>query len=647
MFAASLLLVCGVENVAGQAIAPNKTNYGIGENIEVAFSGGPGNAADWIGLYPQGIIPDGSPTASLWFYTNGTRTSGGNATSGSITFANPSLAAGSYSAWFLQNDGYTVLAGPVHFTITDSPYWIVSHIRRRHAVSGRAYTGKISGYTNSSTYTYSKVNGPAWLSISSTGVLSGTPVAGDAGLNTFTVRASNGTATADTSLTIEVFTHGTEVVRQLKVMSYNAWHGWGKINNGHRKGLQSIILSGADIIGMQESQGGGVYQPQKIANDLGWYYRTDISGSSLGLISRYPITDQTLAAGIARGFKVRVASNPQQEVILMNCHLDYLEYGPYAAQLSGATEASVLAEENSSQRDEQIAAIMPAMGTILGNADTVPVLLTGDFNAPSHFDWVPSTSSQHNGIQNVAWPTSHAVINAGMQDSFRVVHPDPAALPGNTWSPVFKGTEPQDRIDFVYFKGAAFTPIASQVFTTAVENTTGTWGSSTAPLLNNTWPSDHAAVLTTFQMKPVDADADGLADAYENEHFGNITSQTGTGDADLDGVSNKTEQWLATDPNSSGSKPSTLITLPVSPSTAPKVSFGLSSTAYSTGIVCERSTDLQNWVTVWSYQADPLLTSSMLTVTQTGPGKWSILITDSGVDTTAAPRFFYRIREGS
>ncbi|MGB0992905.1 MAG: endonuclease/exonuclease/phosphatase family protein [Akkermansiaceae bacterium] len=625
------------------------------EDIVVSFSGGPGNATDWIAIYPQGIIPDGSPPASLWLYTNGTQISGGSATSGSVTFSNPSLVAGNYSLWFLQNDGYTVLDGPVHFTITDPPTtdppsWLVSTFHRRHAVSGAAYTGKISAYTNHNSYTYSKLSGPAWLAISATGNLTGTPTAGDAGMNSFTVRASNGEDTADATMTIEVFKSGTEEVRQLKIMSYNAWHGWGQINNGHRKGLESIILSGADVIGMQESHdnvsGSNVYQPQKIANDLGWYYRSSLSGS-LGLISRYPITDQTLAAGIARGIKVRLTSDPVQEIILMNCHLDYTHYDPYAARQSGATEASVLAEETSSDRDEQINVIMPAMSTMLSNASNIPVFLTGDFNAPSHLDWVASTASSHNGIPSVAWPTSTAVLNAGMLDSFRTIHPDPAALSGNTWSPTFKGSEPQDRIDFVYFKGSSVTPVASQMFTTAVENTVGAWGSSITPLLDNTWPSDHSAVISIFKLASVDADADGLSDAFENKYFGNTTSQSGSDDKDGDGSTNKQEQLLGTNPDSPLSKPLTNITLPTSPQTAPTVTFSLSATAHAGGLVCERSTDLTNWNTVWSYQADPTFESSSVSATETSPGQWSLTLTDNAVDVGTAPRFFYRLREGS
>ncbi len=639
---------------AGAQLTLDKSTYEVGEDILATFSNGPGNSTDWVAIYSRGVIPSGSPASILWAYAN--VADPGLTGNGVHTFSSASLAVGSYSAWFLANDGYGQLAGPIDFDVVEQnidnipPSWVTDSFKRRHAVTGAAYSGKISAYTELPGYTFSKAAGPAWLSVSASGALSGTPGAADVGLNTFTVSASNATDTAQAEMSIEVFASGTEEVRVLKVLSYNAWHGFGSINGGHRKGLESIILSDADIIGMQESldnvSGSGVYQPQKIANDLGWFYRTDLS-TSLGIISRYPITDQTLQAGIARGAKIQITANPEQEVILMNCHLDYLSYGPYAAEANGANEAKVLAEETASQRDEQIAAIVAGMSSILSNADNIPVLLTGDFNAPSHLDWTDANAAAHYNVGDVAWPTSTAVINAGMSDSFREIHPDPTVLGGNTWSPVFKGTEPQDRIDFVYFKGSSMRPLTSEVFTTAVENTTGRWGASTAPILNNTWPSDHAAVLTEFSLAVVDADEDGLSDAYENRFFGSVATETGSEDADSDGSTNRAEQLMGTDPLDAQSRPVQSMVMPADPASPPQIQMSLTASALASGVVCERSADLENWDTVWSFQADPLLQSSQIQVSEIGPGHWAISIEDSAVMSLTGDRFFYRVREGN
>lgn len=52
----------------------------------------------------------------------------------------------------------------------------------------------------------------------------------------------------------------------------------------------------------------------------------------------------------------------------------------------------------------------------------------------------------------------------------------------------------------------------------------------------------------SFPASP-DSDGDGLDDAWEIEHFGNITAQDGTGDPDGDGLTNEEEETLGTDPN--------------------------------------------------------------------------------------------------
>jgi len=45
--------------------------------------------------------------------------------------------------------------------------------------------------------TYSKVSGPAWLSVAANGALSGTPASGDLGANAFTVEVSDGNGGTD------------------------------------------------------------------------------------------------------------------------------------------------------------------------------------------------------------------------------------------------------------------------------------------------------------------------------------------------------------------------------------------------------------------------------------------------------------------
>ena len=96
----------------------NQAEYEINEDIVVSWENGPGNDTDWIGIYPPGVIPDGNPASTIWNYANGTQ--GGGSASGQITFSLPNLPAGEWNAFFMENDGYNVLGGPITFTVKGS-----------------------------------------------------------------------------------------------------------------------------------------------------------------------------------------------------------------------------------------------------------------------------------------------------------------------------------------------------------------------------------------------------------------------------------------------------------------------------------------------------------------------------------------------
>ncbi|MGC4013598.1 MAG: putative Ig domain-containing protein [Luteolibacter sp.] len=531
----------------------SKASYAYGENITATFGRATGNTTttkDWIAIYRSTQTP-GTDYSLLWYYLNGSRTAPSTAVqNGSVTFSSPTLAAGSYVAHFYANDGYTDIATAVPFTITAAggpavPQWVVNGFPLRYAITGTAYSGCVRGYAKDAdtgdTLTFTKVSGPSWLTISSNGTLGGTPGSGDTGVNTFTVKATdipgnNATAT----FTVEVFAPGTAHVNRLKVLSYNLFHGWGKVTNGVRKGIDSILQSGADVVCTVESTdnvtGSNQFQPQAVAAEIGWYYTRIPGGTDVGLISRYPI-NETFSASVAVGARVTLCDSPLQEVIVYSTHLDYLHYGPYEAARSGSTNESTMTEELASNRDEQAAALMTAMQSQLAAADQTPVIVCGDFNCPSHQDWTAAASSLHSG-KTIAWPATLSLTNAGLVDTFRQIHPDPVATPGNTWSPIYTGDEPLDRIDFVFAKGNRLTTVASDVFRTAVENTFNNYYSDITAIAGNTWPSDHAAVLTEFSVKPVDANTNGLPDYWENQRFGGGASQGWNGDDTGNGISN-------------------------------------------------------------------------------------------------------------
>lgn len=94
---------------AGQPfISLNNYEYSPGDTIKVRFKNGPGNAADWIGIYADGDTAESTPS-TYWFYTNGTMTASGNLTEGIVTFNSGITNTGKWWMGFFENDGYTLL----------------------------------------------------------------------------------------------------------------------------------------------------------------------------------------------------------------------------------------------------------------------------------------------------------------------------------------------------------------------------------------------------------------------------------------------------------------------------------------------------------------------------------------------------------
>lgn len=261
-------------------------------------------------------------------------------------------------------------------------------------------------------------------------------------------------------------------VTNLSVMSFNIW-----VNGGSSlpQCIEAIRSSGADLVGLQECNAATA---RTIATNLGFHVH---AVSDVSIVSRHPIVH---APPVQGGSAVAVELSPGQRVYLFNCHLAAYPYGPYGLR-EGRDQAFVLNQEQQTR--------MPALNQLLGSmssylAGNAPCFLTGDFNAPSHLDYV-----------SYPWPTSLAPTQAGLVDSYRVLHPAnrryPAAFayndPGITWTPRVD-QEPDgvfDRIDFVYFSdddGA--TPLVSTELDAR---------NSVSP-----WPSDHRAVLTRFSLVP-------------------------------------------------------------------------------------------------------------------------------------------------
>lgn len=288
---------------------------------------------------------------------------------------------------------------------------------------------------------------------------------------------------------------------RLKVLSFNIWYGGDQVS--FDKVIEAIRASDADIVGLQEPDG----KTLEIAAAAGYPY----ADTRRHILSRYPIFDSGSGETTFEGapyYSVAgvdpdkahawVMVAPGKVVAVANTHLTSDPYGPELVR-DGATLDEVLANEDAT-RVPEAQALADALAPVV--ASGAPVILTGDFNTPSHHDWTDAAIKARGLPFAVDWPATKVIETAGLQDSFFVAHPDPVANPGLTWTPgrpvpILPDGETHDRIDRVYAGNA-----------TVVDSTiVGEAGNPEVTIAVTPWPSDHRAVLSTLELAPADAPA--------------------------------------------------------------------------------------------------------------------------------------------
>jgi hypothetical protein len=270
---------------------------------------------------------------------------------------------------------------------------------------------------------------------------------------------------------------------ELTVMTFNVWYGGVSVDLGQIGA--AIDAADADIVGVQEPEG----DLRRIAAAAGLPYVDE----TLHLISRYP-----LYASERGGIRFAYAEvEPNKVVAISNVHLTCCPYGPNLAR-NGKSAADVEAAE----RRLRLPEVKPYARALTGLADDgVPVFMTGDMNSPSYLDWTPAAVAARDLPFPVEWPASKALGDAGMRDSYREVHPDPAETPGLTWTagtppPNIRPDETTDRIDWVLSEGPVKTLDSKLV---------GEVGGSDVEIGVSPWGSDHRAVASTFSIEPAPA----------------------------------------------------------------------------------------------------------------------------------------------
>jgi len=451
------------------------------------------NPTNWIGLYhASGGGPDDEEYVApslVWKYAP--------EAAGRVELSPSALQPGSYKAFFLAKDGYKWLAEPIEVDLRDpNPIsFIVDEATLHNARQGDPFEAVISGLLSgggATTAEFTKLanEGDGWVDVRADGTITGVPGPSDQRTQVVIEATASDGSTARMDVVIPVRPAGKPLVKQLSVLTYNLWHGGTQVDDYHRKQVRFLVNSGVDVVGVQESTGG---HATRLAKALGWFAW---QGADVGIISRYPIVESYIQGGYGGSVRIELDGEASQ-INIWNVHLGYDPYGPYDFCFDNMTVEQVLRREAISNRTPQIAATMAAMREQLAGSDAVPVLLLGDFNAPSHLDWTEALREKNCGRAGVPWPTSVQPVEAGMVDSFREAHADPAVEQGITWSPIYRENggrpEPLDRIDFIYHKGRM-----------KVLESESLVAGDPAPMPDhndNEWTSDHAAVRTVFSVR--------------------------------------------------------------------------------------------------------------------------------------------------
>ncbi len=260
------------------------------------------------------------------------------------------------------------------------------------------------------------------------------------------------------------------------LMNWNIWHGGRRdgVEVGLAKTVSILSKSRASIIAMQETYGSGPIIADRL--DMIYYYRS----SNLSVFSKYPIVETLGWYDPFRFGGVTLLLPNGQRLRVFSLWINHL---PNLSDLiPRADNAHDILKEEQKTRGNEIREILSNLPDLFQHRDSIPIIIAGDFNSPSHLDWTEETKAMHRDLV-VTWPASKAMADAGFIDAFRSIYPNPVTDYGRTWSPRFEESW-QDRIDYIYYSGKLL-------------------HCRDAKMLDNYtsgWPSDHAAVYARFVL---------------------------------------------------------------------------------------------------------------------------------------------------
>ena len=279
----------------------------------------------------------------------------------------------------------------------------------------------------------------------------------------------------DDQIYIELCENSELDTTQFSVLSFNRL-------NGTSFNSVSMVIDQLqpDFIGLQES-----YEIGKQIADRYNYCLYGNDSESTAILSKYPVE-------VINDMYIKIILNQNQYLHFFNIHLPSNPYQPYDIRDTLITTESQAVHQAEQTRGEHVDELLFYINQI---DDAMPIIITGDFNEPSHLDWIEGAENPirfqigNQGDFNVNWPVSNKMLNSGLIDAYRSVYTNPIDDPGYTWTPIVSLNEVHDRIDFVYHNSPL---MVESVFLVGPDDK--------SDIKIPSYESDHRGVLVNFSF---------------------------------------------------------------------------------------------------------------------------------------------------